>query len=61
MNYCLRALIDKGFVKACNFKHLLTPKDIEEKTILTASFLQCKIAKHDNIIGEIERLKYDVQ
>jgi len=49
VNYCLKALIDKGQVKAGNFKrsqnkmrhlYLLTPQGIEEKTRLTTSFLK---------------------
>jgi len=68
VNYCLRALIDKGFVKAGNFKrnadklnylYLLTPKGIEQKASLTASFLKRKIAKHESITQEIEQLKRD--
>jgi len=69
VNYCLRALIDKGFVKAGNFKrntdkfsylYLLTPKGIEEKASLTASFLRRKIAEHEKITQEIAQLKRDV-
>ena len=69
VNYCLRALIDKGFVKAGNFKrnadklnylYLLTPKGIEQKASLTASFLKRKIAEHERITLEIEQLKRDV-
>ena len=68
VNYCLRALIDKGFVKAGNFKrntdklsylYLLTPIGIEEKASLTANFLKCKIAEHEKITQEIEQLKRD--
>ena len=68
VNYCLRALIDKGFVKAGNFKrntdklnylYLLTPKGIEEKASLTASFLKRKIAEHEQITQEIAQLKRD--
>jgi EPS-associated MarR family transcriptional regulator len=66
VNYCLKALIGKGFVKAGNFKrnankmgylYLLTPKGIEEKAKLTASFLKRKIAEHEKITKEIEHLK----
>ena len=69
VNYCLRALIDKGFVKAGNYKrnadklnylYLLTPKGIEQKASLTASFLKRKIAEHERITLEIEQLKRDV-
>ena len=68
VNYCLRALIDKGFVKAGNFKrntdklsylYLLTPKGIEEKASLTTNFLKRKIAEHEKITQEIEQLKQD--
>ena len=68
VNYCLRALIDKGFVKAGNFKrntdklsylYLLTPKGIEEKASLTANFLKRKIVEHERITLEIEQLKRD--
>ena len=70
INYCLRALISKGFVKAGNFKrssskrsylYLLTPAGIDEKTKLTASFLKRKIAEHELIKQEIEQLKRDAQ
>ena len=68
VNYCVKALVDKGLVKAGNFKrssdkmsylYLLTPKGIEEKARLTASFLKRKIAEHEQIIKEIEQLKRD--
>jgi EPS-associated MarR family transcriptional regulator len=68
VNYCVKALIDKGLVKAGNFKrnannmgylYFLTPKGIEEKTKLTASFLKRKIAEHEQITKEIEQLKRD--
>ena len=68
VNYCLRALINKGFVKAGNFKrntdklnylYLLTPRGIEEKASLTANFLKRKIVEHERITQEIEQLKRD--
>lgn len=68
VNYCVKALIGKGQVKAGNFKrssdkmgylYLLTPQGIEEKTKLTASFLKRKIAEHEQITKEIEQLKRD--
>jgi EPS-associated MarR family transcriptional regulator len=68
VNYCVKALIDKGLVKTGNFKrnankmgylYLLTPKGIEEKAKLTASFLKRKIAEHEQITKEIEQLKRD--
>jgi EPS-associated MarR family transcriptional regulator len=68
VNYCLKALVAKGLVKAGNFKrnankmgylYWLTPKGIEEKTKLRANFLKRKIAEHEKITKEIEQLKRD--
>ena len=70
VNYCIRALIDKGFVKAGNFKrntdklsylYILTPKGIEERASLTASFLKRKISEHETITQEIAQLKRDTE
>jgi len=70
INYCVQALITKGWVKAGNFKrsankmsylYLLTTAGIDEKTRLTASFLKRKIAEHEIISQEIEQLKRDAQ
>ncbi|SRR5687768_3034518 len=70
LNYCLRALIEKGFVKARNFKnsnrkstyaYILTGKGLDEKIKITAAFLRRKIAEYDAIAREIERLKAEVQ
>jgi len=65
-NYCLKALIDKGFIKFQNFYknkkksayiYFLTPKGIEEKAQVTYRFLQRKINEYENIKVEIESLK----
>ena len=70
INYCVQALITKGWVKAGNFKrssdkmsylYLLTPKGLEEKITLTEMFLKRKIAEHEIITQEIEQLKCDAQ
>ena len=70
VNYCIRALIDKGFVKAGNFKrntdklsylYQLTPQGIEEKSKLTASFLQRKLVGYQQLTLEIELLRRDSQ
>lgn len=66
VNYCLRALIDKGLIKAGNFgrsrhKHRylyqLTPAGIAEKARLTGRFLQRKLAEHEALTREIAELK----
>jgi EPS-associated MarR family transcriptional regulator len=68
-NYCLRALIEKGFVKFGRFCHnenktiyayLLTPAGIEEKTRIVRSFLQRKEAEYDTIQQEIAALRRDL-
>ena len=65
-NYCLKALVDKGFIKLQNFYknkkksayiYFLTPKGIEEKTAVTYRFLQRKIKEYENVKVEIESLK----
>jgi EPS-associated MarR family transcriptional regulator len=65
-NYCLRALIAKGWVKMANFRqnpnksayaYLLTPKGIEEKARITVHFLKLKMAEFDALRTEIERLQ----
>jgi EPS-associated MarR family transcriptional regulator len=68
-NYCLRALLEKGWVKARNFKnndrklqyaYLLTPSGIENKARLTANYLQAKMAEYERLRLEIEQLKEEV-
>ena len=69
VNYCLNALIDKGYVKAQNFNksksklgymYLLTPKGVSEKAILTYRFLQRKIQEYSDLKAEIESLEMDL-
>lgn len=69
-NYCLRALIEKGWVKADNFRkntdkrgylYLLTPKGIDEKTRITARFLKRKLDEYESLKREIEILRQEVQ
>ena len=68
-NYCLKALIEKGIIKANNFKnssnklaytYLLTPKGINEKAKITASFLKRKLIEYDLLKQEIEGLKQEM-
>ena len=65
-NYCLKALIDKGWVKVGSFgrsnhKHRylyqLTPDGIAEKTRITTRFLRRKLAEHEALTREIEQLR----
>ena len=65
LNYCLNALIDKGWVKVHNFSesknkfgyvYLLTPSGIAEKASLTGRFLQRKLLEYEAMRVEIESL-----
>ena len=65
LNYCLKALIDKGLVKVHNFSqsknkfgyvYLLTPQGIFEKALLTSRFLKRKMAEYEALRAEIEAL-----
>lgn len=69
VNYCLKALIDKGLVKIQNFKgsdnklgyaYFLTPQGIYEKSKLTAGFLKRKMAEYEALKSEIEALEKEV-
>ena len=69
-NFCLKALIEKGLIKAENFKnstnkvgylYLLTPKGIEEKVSLTQRFLQRKLKEYEALEKEIEQLRKEVK
>ena len=69
INFALRALIDKGWVKAGNFSrnphklryaYLLTPSGIEAKAQLTRAFLARKMREYDQLAAEIETLKGEV-
>ncbi|TDG12894.1 MarR family EPS-associated transcriptional regulator [Seongchinamella unica] len=69
VNYCLKALVEKGHVKAQNFKnssnkaaylYLLTPRGVKAKARITAAYLQRKIADYEAIKAEIEELRAEV-
>jgi|LakMenEpi03Aug12_release.lakeMendotaPanAssembly.Ray.scaffolds.fasta_scaffold126687_1 EPS-associated MarR family transcriptional regulator len=65
LNYCLNALIDKGWVKVQNFSqsknkfgyiYVLTPQGILEKVALTGRFLRRKQAEYEALRAEIDSL-----
>ncbi|MBE0619354.1 MAG: MarR family EPS-associated transcriptional regulator [Burkholderiales bacterium] len=69
-NYCLNALIDKGWVKARNFRnnqnklsyaYLLTPRGIESKAAITLQFLKRKMAEYETLKADIEELQREVR
>ena len=63
LNYCLRALKNKGLVKMKNFEknpnkinyiYVLTPRGIAEKTKLTINFMKRKMKEYDELKKEIK-------
>ena len=70
VNYCMKKLIEKGWVKLMNFSYssnkagytyFLTPKGIEEKGKLTLSFLKIKMEEYKILKDEISKLKQDTE
>ena len=70
MNYCMKALISKGWVKAGNFVgnpdksvylYLLTPKGVMQKSKLALDFLKRKKLEYDALKIEIERISREVE
>jgi EPS-associated MarR family transcriptional regulator len=68
-NYCLRALIDKGWVKVNNFRnsqnklayaYVLTPTGLGAKGNATAAFLRRKQEEFAELEREIEQLRGEV-
>ena len=62
INYCLKALNKKGFIKVKNFRknpnkftyfYLITPKGIAEKTKLTINFMKKKMKEYDELKSEL--------
>ena len=62
LNYCLKALKEKGLIKIENFKknpnkinyfYILTPKGIQEKTRLTLNFMKRKMDEYEQLKKEI--------
>tara|TARA_A100001011_G_scaffold53957_1_gene52394 strand:+ start:3131 stop:3430 length:300 start_codon:yes stop_codon:yes gene_type:complete len=64
LNYCLKALKNKGLIKISNFKknpnkinyfYVLTPKGISEKTKLTINFMKRKMNEYDELKKELKK------
>jgi len=69
LNYCLKALIDKGWIKVQNFSqsknkfgyiYVLTPQGFAEKALLASRFLRRKMAEYEQLQSEIEALKVEM-
>lgn len=70
VNYCLKALIEKGLIKAGNFRnskskmayvYKLTPTGIEEKANVTVRFLKKRMREYEAIHAEIEQLRKEIK
>ncbi len=68
-NYCLKALIEKGWIKSRNFKnsknksgyaYILTPHGLEEKAKVAVYFLKRKQEEYEQLKKEIEQLQREV-
>jgi EPS-associated MarR family transcriptional regulator len=66
INFCVKALIDKGHIKLSNFKasknklgyvYVLTPEGIAHRAQLAAGFIKRKINEFEAIQAEIEELR----
>lgn len=69
-NFCLKALIEKGLLKATNFRnsqnklaymYLLTPVGVGAKVELTIRFLKYKIDEFERLQCEIKSLQQDLE
>ncbi len=69
-NFCLKALVEKGWVKVVNFSrspnkkayvYLLTLRGIEEKAAVTKDFLERKQKEYEDLKAEIEELKNEAR
>ncbi len=68
-HYCLRALIDKGWIEIQNFRnsqnkrayaYLITPRGIEQKTSIAVRFLKHKQVEYERLREEIGSLQREV-
>ncbi len=69
LNYCLKAMMEKGLVKMRNFAqsknkfgyiYVLTPSGVAEKAAMTHRFLQRKIEEHEDLKTEIQLLSKEL-
>jgi EPS-associated MarR family transcriptional regulator len=69
VNFALKALVERGFVKADNFRksgnkvaylYVLTPQGVAEKASLATAFLGRKLEEYEVLRQEIESLRGEV-
>jgi EPS-associated MarR family transcriptional regulator len=70
VNYCVRALVRKGWLKVVNFKnshnkaaymYLLTARGVEQKGRLTLKFLRLKVREYEVLRAEIDRMRREAE
>jgi EPS-associated MarR family transcriptional regulator len=70
VNYCLKLLVEKGWIKAINFRnsknkaaymYLMTPRGIEEKAGVTLRFLQRKMTEYEELRADIEKIRQELK
>jgi EPS-associated MarR family transcriptional regulator len=70
LNYCVRALIRKGWIKVDRFKnsrnkaaymYVLTPRGMEHKARLTVRFLRAKVREYEALRSEIAQIRRDAE
>tara|TARA_Y200000002_G_scaffold377227_1_gene382462 strand:+ start:200 stop:508 length:309 start_codon:yes stop_codon:yes gene_type:complete len=63
VNYCLKGLVEIGYIKMDNFKnsnnklnyaYILTPKGIKQKINITKKYIEKKIQEHDKLRNYID-------
>jgi EPS-associated MarR family transcriptional regulator len=69
LNYCLKALMEKGFVKLDNFQnsrhkfkyvYILTPAGMAQKMAMTGRFLKRKMDEYEALKAEVEALRREI-
>ena len=70
LNYCLKALKQKGLIKTKNFQksknklnylYILTPKGILTKTKLTLDYIDTKKREYDELVKELKNDKKKIK
>lgn len=68
VNYCVRALVEKGHIKLANFRasknklnyvYVLTPEGIAHRANLAVRFIERKAAEYEAIRAELESLRQE--
>ncbi len=70
VNYCVQALVRKGWLKATRFRnsqnksaylYLLTPRGIEQKANLALEFLRIKTHEYERLRAEIRQMRRETK